>query len=1173
MVFLVVSAYGAPEDLRLAQRYYRDEVYKTAADYFRKFLEENPPRDQIPEARLGLARSLSAMGNAENAVRVYSDFLLSHPNHENAPEAQLETAELHVRLGNPARAVELFQAYAQLRHGEKARRALYRAAEAAYSAKDLETVKGSCRQYLDRFAQGPDRAACLILLGRVEGREGRWDGAVVQLRAALAANPDSITATNARWYLARALVQQGKMKEAAIEYLNVLRQATPADSLALTEEYANFLMQQSRFKDVAEFLGTRPLQKLGEIQRMQFVEALLAIKQPGQALSALPASVSAEHTQGFLYLRARVLHATGDHAEAIAVLQRLGREGDPLGFVRAAEFFVQDQMVQQAIQSYYSALAIYREERQRVPILLEIARLYEENLGRPQVARGVYEELTRNYPGSVRAVEAAMGIARCLEKEGALAESARAYMRVLEDYPGQSVIPEARRRHRYITQFLLRDQERAMQRLMEIVERGEYANRTLDLAEVFEQDMRMHDKALELYGRVMASADTANGSLARFRMGRMREFLAERAALELNPAGQTRQLAAAKKEYQELLKTFPKSEWVDDAQWRLLEMEEFALAPWQKFVSENPSSNVLPQVLQRIGDAFLQQARTQQAGAAREAISVFEKLLAEFPQHNLRPRALLGLAQAHILAGQGSKADPLLAILVSGGAGGEREIEAEAYLLQAQLAGQRGEFAASVRHSKEVLFRFSSSRVASTAQYTLALAFDSMDSVSEAIQQYIRYAELFPDGAERLRAARGLSQIFEKRKQWDRGLEVMREFLSRNPSLSDAAEAWEKVGDLEWKQENRDSAALAWKRAASNSGGGRNYLFVRIGEAYLQNEQFDSAQVYFRRGQQAAISRQDSAQALGGLLPALIMAGKRQEFNKELLIFRRKFDSEEELHARIIYYEGRQLMESGSADNARKRFSHLASRFQSTTWAGEGSFYLASIAFRRGNFRDAIKGFEEYLSRNPKGRSRTQAHFHLASAHYQQKNNEQALRHYKAALESPDATSQVRFRSAFNAAIVHEKLSQWGEAGAMYEQIREQWPDYQDGASLLVSAGFAWLNGGNPARARVAFEGALRDTAVVERRAEAHYWYSKTLDQLGLVEEAVAEYLKVGYLYPKEPMWGLTALFEVGQIYERSGDRERARRMYERIVQQDGRSGSLGSRALKYLENMDKGGG
>ena len=64
--------------------------------------------------------------------------------------------------------------------------------------------------------------------------------------------------------------------------------------------------------------------------------------------------------------------------------------------------------------------------------------------------------------------------------------------------------------------------------------------------------------------------------------------------------------------------------------------------------------------------------------------------------------------------------------------------------------------------------------------------------------------------------------------------------------------------------------------------------------------------------------------------------------------------------------------------------------------------------------------------------------------------------------------------------------------------------------------------------------------------------------------------MKVNYLYRMDGMWGLTSLFEVGQIYERSGDLDKAKKMYNKIVSQDGLSGSLGSRAAKYLEEMEK---
>jgi tetratricopeptide (TPR) repeat protein len=393
--------------------------------------------------------------------------------------------------------------------------------------------------------------------------------------------------------------------------------------------------------------------------------------------------------------------------------------------------------------------------------------------------------------------------------------------------------------------------------------------------------------------------------------------------------------------------------------------------------------------------------------------------------------------------------------------------------------------------------------------------------------------------------------------------------LKRFPEGIDAAGAWERKAALLIKLNDLDGAAKAYNTSMSLGKAAKDYLNRSAGEVLLALDRFGDAQQHFEKALDIAGNFKDSAQAMGGILPCLIMQKKKDAYFKLFKTYKDKFGDENELFARIIFYEGRHYMETKNESKAKKRFGTLADQYENTSWAGEGFFYLGSIEFRKGNYEAATRHFNEYVKKAPRGRSIVMVRFKLASAYFQLQKYQGASENYMKVIGMKDATPLLKMKSTYNAAASFEKLDKWNQAADLYQQIEEKYPNAMDRGSLLVSSGFCWFKGGKFAKALALFEEALSIDSN-PRMAEAHFWYAKSLDKLEKVNDAVSEFMKVNYLYREDPMWGLTALFEVGQIYERSGVIDKARKMYEKIVEQDGTHGSLGSRALKYLKKMEE---
>lgn len=124
--------------------------------------------------------------------------------------------------------------------------------------------------------------------------------------------------------------------------------------------------------------------------------------------------------------------------------------------------------------------------------------------------------------------------------------------------------------------------------------------------------------------------------------------------------------------------------------------------------------------------------------------------------------------------------------------------------------------------------------------------------------------------------------------------------------------------------------------------------------------------------------------------------------------------------------------------------------------------------------------------------------------------------------------------------LAYVKLERWPAAADEYEQAALEAEAKQDsgGAQYWVQSGNAWLAGGDPAKARRAFDAALATSALTpELRGEVHFDRARALVEQGDVATARADIDKGLALVPADPFgWYLSAA-----LARRSNDLARAR--------------------------------
>ena len=89
-----------------------------------------------------------------------------------------------------------------------------------------------------------------------------------------------------------------------------------------------------------------------------------------------------------------------------------------------------------------------------------------------------------------------------------------------------------------------------------------------------------------------------------------------------------------------------------------------------------------------------------------------------------------------------------------------------------------------------------------------------------------------------------------------------------------------------------------------------------------------------------------------------------------------------------------------------------------------------------------------------------------------------------------------------------------------------------------------------------------------EMNAEIQYYIALCLEESGDLKNAIEEHLKVAYLYSSSRFWGIKAQFRCAQIFEKEGEPEKAKRIYERLAEEPVEEGAYARKRLAWLKGQ-----
>ena len=1191
ILLVMVSLLGAAgahaeEDLRFFRQLHSDGLHEVAVSQMEAFLARNPRHGDRPEMAYLLGRSYEALGQSAPMLRWLEEFALALPADPRACPALYDAARAGARAGLLAEAEPLVERllrdYSDCdRHDA-----------AILLAARVKRGRGDTAAALQMLSYLVENAGENELLGRAlyerAGIKGERDSAAAipdleQLKASLPRHP---LAGFAALQLAEQALAQGETASALAQLDWTVENFDEAELSARALEMRSRLHESegrpaAAAKDLAQMRKRHP-ERASELDALPREVVLLAAAGSGKRAveRAMEHQAAAGESAESFALLGEALEAAERGVQAAAAWRRCA-ELDPAGpaGLRALERIFRlaiDTDDRDAVApSAGRLLARLGEADDRAELLLELGD-YHARGDRPEPARRAWERVESEAPGSGLLPEALFRLARLAEEAGEWRRAAAHYDRLRLEFGASGRGIEARGRREALDRYYGADAAAATEKLLAILEEerrgGEVRGREFRVGKVLLEELKDFPRAAEYFSELAVNQSTAEGQgWARLLAGRAALREKERLILagEESAAATWRERALTELQ---LCRTAAVANFVAEADYELtlLRLDEQPAGPdrlpiLDAYLAEHGERPRAAHILHERGELYRNERWTEPRTALERALNDHERALKLAPEGDWAQKARLGAGLAALALEDHDRAARHFRRLVEETPSSYEGGEARFGL--GRIEESRKRFRRALTHYEEFLAASPTSPRRPRCIIHIGDCHYFLRDWDGAELSYGQLLEEYPQGALADDARYRLALTAEQRGEALAARAQLEALLDSGAPRFRREAAW-RLGKAA-VAEGRRGDALAALRALRDEGwtgahaveGGLllGGLLLEQGQGEEARGHYDSLLVRVDLGDERPRARAEQVRAMlmSGDHAAAAAAWAAIESEGVPL-------SDEE-QARVLLAFGRERAAAGEAAAALGQFDLCIQRHPSSESAPWAMYESALLAARGRDFDAALVGFEELAGRYPESKAAARGAEKAGGILYSGGDYETASARFEwAVARSEQPSADLLYHSA----LALEKRGDPRGALERTQQFLARMPEDERVPEAMMKIGYYMQGLGQFERAILAYRNAelFQDR---EGKARLHFWIGDCFQAMGERQEALAAFLKVGYLYGDQGLWGVTSTLRAAALYEGGGDLALARQLFAKVLANQGAASDFGRTAAEALERID----
>ncbi|MBN1163886.1 MAG: tetratricopeptide repeat protein [Candidatus Krumholzibacteriota bacterium] len=1174
-------AAGENEDFRFADRLYGDGMYVAAAEEYLRFAEKYPTSRFRPPALFNAGQAWMKAGKAMAALDALETLLASYPQDENAPRARFYRGNIFQALRQFREAAREYlmipELYPDHPLGGQAR---LNAGEALIAAGDSQEGSGVLRRLINgkRHPDLTARAMYSLALALVNlDRDLEADAVLEELVNDYRSSP---VAALALFKLGDREELKGNLEKAENYFRRAARDyreesfrekavARVLDMCSAGEKHKSVL------QDAGVFLSEFPAsERRPGIYRMA-IQAAWKLNENDRALELISAwegeGTARDSTGEMSLVRAKIYSRKNQPRKALQALKEF-RYSWPRSLLLREALLLQAQLIRQtgtareAAEYYHLVLMETGVEEDRIPILQELASLYFVNLNDTLTGIHYWERIVEEAEGSDAAEEALWMAADAREKIGHRAAAARLFGILKKSYPGGRFAEQVDQRLEALARTAGPGAGAVSDLARSAVSEGTTAEKYLSVGIILQDRARLPREAVEYLERArrMELSDSA-AAQAGYYLARAHYDIFEQSRISgrADQGARKRALSLWLKLARESAGTY----WGGKGHRDYL---EYKLPEWKLSEQLNKLDEYLSYYKEgenrywawgRKVDLLYAAAGRGEGWAADSALVISGEILRGDPPGDIRRETVLKSGYLKKMTGDLEGAAGAWSDFVSVYPDDPRAMLVYYDLGEVYLAAQEYDRALGAYRSclraqpRQSLAHKCLLRQGDCHYYNR--------DFERAADLYHQLGTGYPESALADEAAYREALALERLGRYQLSDSIL-EVLTGKEEISGALRS-RLVGRWGQRLAARGRYAEAEPFLGELVSAERTPLTLALyAEVLLETGQDKKAIDNFT--QALKLAGADSCRTLSGRSRARFLRGEFQAAARDLenvLVRCPAYPGA----ARALIEKGRAEIQAGQIEKAMETFSSIRDNFEAGGEREEALYSMALCDLQRGGYQEATDKLNLLVRESPQWDKIDQVYFKLAMAQYGSGQLNLAAASYALAGEAArDAESA--YLAGKNEAVVCQELERWDRAAAAWQRLAERFPQREDMVEILFNLGFCYSQEG---RFGLAWEVYRRIPAIAqteEQQGRAYYWSGISLKNQGKCAEAVRDFLRVPYLRTGG-MWGITATLEAAVCYEKIGQVEEARNIYQSVVSRHGATSDWGKIAKQALDRID----
>lgn len=664
--------------------------------------------------------------------------------------------------------------------------------------------------------------------------------------------------------------------------------------------------------------------------------------------------------------------------------------------------------------------------------------------------------------------------------------------------------------------------------------------------------------------------------------------------------------------FSEILKRFPTSNLIEDVHFKIgeslynLRQYEDSIVKFNSYLKKYPQSNRADQIYFYIAEAnyYLENFEAaiknyslviniskdeRLANLARvssgwsylrlkkykEAQTMFEQAQSIAQSKNLElDDALLGKASLFVQMEDYAKGLAVYEELINKLPNSRWSIDAQ--LGKANCLHELGKYQEAVSVYKEILNR-SSARKEFAEQiekvyFGLAWSYLKLGKFKEAVDYFQKVMEVSPDRSVRLSALCQIGDIYQDIGEMQSAVDTYDRILKDYPEsfYSDYIQYREGLALL--KLDRVDAATLIFQGLSKNYPKSRFITDARyyLGMSYFKKGDFEASKEQFEDLLEGLSKdseyRPELMYSLGLNLTYL------KDFKKAVDIFERtkkEYGKNEELVQRCDFEIADTLYQWGKDQDAIKKFKLILYKYPKSMVALKTLLWLGDYYLKTQRFDMSRKYLQSLLDDYPDSEKSDEARYLLGMTFKLEKKYDDALNEFKKILANEK--NKMIIEASLAVADILSELSKLDEAVEIYQRIVTKYPTAAKEA--YVKLGDLYRNSSSFNKAVEAYQKALSLTSEDSgniSNSQIQFSLAEAIEGAQDFNKAIENYLKIPYLYPQDRKWVIKSYLRVAKLFEDKENWEEAKKIYEKIAQEEVEEAKFALERLEWIRNNIK---